>query len=755
MEDSVPEQTKRGRRPIDKVRASREGHEFHEAWVARKALQLLWPESELTAIAVEGLSPVDQSSVSAVTVQIADVTLYFGGNPTFERCSHTSIVQFKYSIANESTDFRATDASQTITKFAKVYLEYGRRYGAQAVEGKLTFELITNQPVYEPLLQAVNALAKELPRAGETEKQLSQFRRASGLDGGALAAFAAKCKFLGLSGSLPATKFELRNLMVDWSATSDSLATARLGELRQMVRDKAGHAGTDRNLIMRTDVLAALGIDDADDLLPCPAAIVNVGAIVARAQLAAAINIVRTLSVPLLIHSAGGGGKTVFMNSLAKALGENNEVVLFDCFGGGAYRTPEDARHLPDRGLVHISNTLAFRGLCDPILPGSRDVSFLLRTFRRRLGQSVATLKRISQERELVLFIDAIDNAELIAREKGEESFPTLLLEALHHDPVPGVKLIVSCRTERRPTSMPVRWHELELRPFNINETGAYLRSRLAKVSEMEINVAKARSGGNPRVLEYLVKSGRGLLDESEIDKPVVLDDLIQKRISEALGAALGRGSSQDEIDAFLAGLAALPPPVPLAEYANIREIQQSAVESFASDLRPLLERTSQGLMFRDEPTETFIRNRYGSLESALRSVATSLLARQDQSIYAARALPGLLHKLDDGDRLFALAFDERFPAPITSTVGKRNVRYARLKAATLHAALKEDYNRLVRLLAELSTIAAVDQRGADYILSSPDLVVAAKDVDAKRRLFETRTSWPGLDMQGLQSHTA
>ena len=94
--------------------------------------------------------------------------------------------------------------------------------------------------------------------------------------------------------------------------------------------------------------------------------------------------------------------------------------------------------------------------------------------------------------------------------------------------------------------------------------------------------------------------------------------------------------------------------------------------------------------------------------------------------------------------KLFILAFDERIPTPIISTVGKRNIRYARLRAATLHAAINEDYNRLVRLLVELSTIAASDQRGIDYILDYPDLVVTASDVDSLRRLFETRTGWPG-----------
>ena len=52
----------------------------------------------------------------------------------------------------------------------------------------------------------------------------------------------------------------------------------------------------------------------------------------------------------------------------------------------------------------------------------------------------------------------------------------------------------------------------------------------------MEINVAQARSGGNPRILDYLLMSGRGLLDESEIDKKIELDELIEKKIHRFTG---------------------------------------------------------------------------------------------------------------------------------------------------------------------------------------------------------------------------
>ena len=731
------------KRRIDTTRASRDGHEFHEAWTARKALQLFWPDSDLAGISVEGLSPDDQASASKAAVEIADISLYFGAVASFEQGARTTIAQFKYSIANKDKDFRASSAKKTISKFAETFSDHRRNYGAQSVSGRLDFQLITNQPVYKYLIEAIGAIAQGSPRTGETKKQSDQFIKAAGLKGKPLAEFASKVSIIGRAGSLRATKDELENLLVDWSATSDPIARERLGRLRELVREKAGYAGTNRNLITRPDILAALKVGDAEDLLPCEARLVDVGPVVEREQLSEALTLIEAATTPVLIHAAGGVGKTVFMESLERKLEETSEVVFFDCFGGGAYRSLDDARHLPKQGLIHIANMLSFRSLCDPVLPETPDQQTLMRTFRRRLGQCVNTMSRATPGRKLVLLIDAIDNAEIAARQRSEDPFPIKLLESLDTEPIDGVTIIMSCRSHRKPSTY-AKYDSYELRPFSRDETGTFLRARLKGVTNAEINVAQARSGGNPRVLDYLRLSGRGLLDASEIDKPLELDDLIQQRIDDALATAIKRGYEQDDIDAFVAGLAVLPPPVPLDEYAGAHGIELSAVESFASDMAPLLERTNQGLTFKDEPTETLVRDRFATSKEPLRRVAKNLLARQDESVYAARALPGLLHELDDGERLFALAFDGRTPASVTSTVGKRNIRYARLKAATLHAALKTDYDRLVRLLVELSTIAAVDQRGAHYIFEHPDLVVAAHDEDATRRLFETRSGWPG-----------
>jgi hypothetical protein len=732
------------KKSVDKIRASRDGHEFHEAWTARKSMQLLMPDGDLKAIAVEGLSPVEQKSAAAHTIDIADLTFYYNGRPRFQDAARVTIAQFKYSIADEGNDFRASHAKKTIEKFAQTFTDYSKRFGADEVNKKLSFQLFTNQPVYQALYEAIDGIARGATLSGKAEKQAEQFKAASGVSGNALSAFASRLEIVGLTGSLSAINADLEGLVVDWSAsTNDPIAEAHLGRLRKLVRDKAGSKGAGENLITRTDILGALNIDDEANLVPCKTALINVGKVLPREQLAGAVSLIPAMTKPLMVHASGGVGKTVFMDSLAKASQKECEVVFFDCFGLGSYRSPEDARHLPKKGLIHIANTLAFRGLCDPIIPGAPDTDSLVRTFRKRMEQCVNAISRISPGRRLALFIDAIDNAQIVADQRSEEAFPVLLLNSLHQNPIEGVKLIVSCRTERKPPTF-AECEELELRPFTLPETASYLRARMKPISEAQIQVAQSRSGGNGRILEYLAETGPELLAQSEIDKKLELESLLHGRIDKALSSAIERGYEQKDINAFLAGLAVLPPPVPIDEYAAAHGMEPSVIQSFAADLYPLLERTNQGITFRDEPTETLVRNEYSASKDLLKRVADNLFARQESSVYAATALPGLLHDLDDGERLFELALDTRIPSQITSTVGKRNVRYARLKAATLHAAIKNDYNKLVNLLVELSSIAAVDQKGVDYILSNPDLVVAAQDVDATRRLFETRTAWPG-----------
>ncbi|MHB8254883.1 MAG: hypothetical protein ACYDEV_14590 [Acidiferrobacter sp.] len=91
---------------IDKVRASKAGHAFHEAWAARTVLELLPPSTGLTAITLKGFDEQDDQSLGTGAVEIADLVRYHG-TTDIARAHRVTVVQFKYSIASAETAVRA------------------------------------------------------------------------------------------------------------------------------------------------------------------------------------------------------------------------------------------------------------------------------------------------------------------------------------------------------------------------------------------------------------------------------------------------------------------------------------------------------------------------------------------------------------------------------------------------------------------------------------------------------------------------
>ncbi|OWK18980.1 hypothetical protein AJ88_46820 [Mesorhizobium amorphae CCBAU 01583] len=123
--------------------------------------------------------------------------------------------------------------------------------------------------------------------------------------------------------------------------------------LQELILKKAGPAGQNNNLVRREDVLDALDCEP-EDLFPADTRFIDVGAVVERAELGVVGELVRNSTPPVLLHAEGGVGKTVFIQSLAARLTGQFEVVVYDCFGGGAYRSEDQARHLPSVGLVRL-----------------------------------------------------------------------------------------------------------------------------------------------------------------------------------------------------------------------------------------------------------------------------------------------------------------------------------------------------------------------------------------------------------------
>lgn len=732
---------------IDKVRASKAGHAFHEAWAARSALELLLPKTRLVSITLEGFDSIDEADLGTGAVEIADLVRYFDHSDV-ARASRVEVVQFKYSIASAALPARAADLAPTLIKFALTDAELQERHGAEHIERVVRYDFATNRPIHPNLLTALAGIIAGEQGDGDVAKQQAQLAKALEKYPHSPADLLRRLDLSGSRGSLSEADRTVGQILASWSETSDPEAELRLLKLRNLVRTKAGANNDGDKRINRVAVLAELKVAHEDQLYPTEDAFPPIGTLIARPIVDQAAAMVREHGLPLIIHGAGGMGKTVLMQSLAATLGRRDQVVIFDGFGAGRWRDPADGRHRSERTLVHLANLLAGHGLCDILLPISEPVS-LLRAFRQRLTQAVATVRQASDEADVVLILDAIDHAAMAAEETQSTSFAHDLLRSLAVEPIPGVALVASCRTERRAQAVGDTEHrELEIPTFTREEARSLIVARDPKVTAAEIAALETRSGRNPRCLDTLLADGRPYdlqptHEECATTPADVLDLLLRRRIDAARQDARKKGASDADIDLLLTGLALLPPPVPVEELAAAFGIVLAQVESFASDLAPLIERTPHGLMFRDEPTETLIRKLSAHDPTGRERIVAALFARQANSNYAARALPTLLTALQDVKQLITLAFDTRVP-PGASKVSLRDIRLARITAALDLCAKMQRRDDLLRLLLEASIVAAGHERSDRFLYEFPDLAAISGDAEALRRLFSTQAGWPG-----------
>lgn len=731
---------------IDKVRASKAGHAFHEAWAARTALELLPPSTDLTAITLEGFDEEDEQNLDTGAVEIADLVQYYGATDV-ARAHRVTVVQFKYSIASADKAVRAADLASTLAKFALTDAELRAKHGDDHVLTVVRYEFATNRPIHENLGKAITAVVAGAQESGDVARQAVQIGEALKEYPHPFADLLRRLEMVGSKGSLTEAERAISTTLAAWSEPGDPDAEKRLLKLRNLIRIKAGPGSETDKRVDRVAVLAELEVEHEDRLYPTPDAFPEVEVVIQRDVLGDIATLAREVGLPLVLHAAGGMGKTVLMQGLADQLRADGPVVLFDGFGAGRWRDPADGRHLPERTLVHLANLMAGQGLCDILLPIADETS-LLRAFRRRLDQSVKTARQTRSDACVSLMLDAIDHAGQAARDTGTSSFAHLLMRSISVDPIDGVRIVASCRTERLALATGDTSHRTFTIPlFTDAEVRAVVEQRVPDALADEIAALLTRSGRNPRCLDNLITTGRPFDPVSFPDTPGepqdLLDVLLRKRLSEAREAARARGASDADIDLLLTGIALLAPPVPIEELAAAHGLIAEQVESFAADLAPLLERTPHGLMFRDEPTETLIQSSYGASQAGRDRVIAALQERQLTSHYAARALPALLTSLRDADQLIQLAYDLRVPRG-ASQVSTRDIRLSRITAAIALAGELSRRDDLLRLLLEASLVAAGHERSDLFLYANPDLTAVAGDPEALRRLSATNVGWPG-----------
>lgn len=727
---------------VDVVGASRDGHEFHEAWAARTALALIPPGSDLTAIAIEGFAEEDAEDLSAQAHDIADLVRYWGGS-NLETADQIDVVQFKYSIAKANEPMTSGSMTKTLGKFAATEADISREWG-EAGLAKTSFELVTNRPIDLDVQLALEAMRTGAPMTGRVKSQGDTLIKAIGLQGEQLTAFVRRLRFTGTGGSLAQVDHDNLATLASWSGATDSVTHLRLGSLRKLVRNAAGGARQGQNLLSRVDLLGALGIRREAELYPVEAAFPPVADLIDRDVMPQIIAAVLAAPRPLLLHAAGGFGKTVIMQALARYFEDQGDfVLLFDGFGAGEWRNPSDARHLPHKALPYLANLLAAQGLSDILIAGSL-VEDMVLGFRERLTAAVEARRRFKPGSRVALLLDAADHAGMEAARTNTHSFAHLVLKTLSISPIDGVVVAASCRTHRRDTARgEAQCREFEIPAFTASEVAALVGTRIGDTTKAEMRVLEDHSRGNPRLLDNMLRRGRPFDREAApVDAEQGLIALLTEQIDQARDAAITRGAQPDDIRGLLAALALLPPPVPVDELAAALAIHPSEIEGFVADLFPLIASTSTGLIFRDEPTETLVSDMVDADRWAQDDLVARLERRQSASIYAARALPVVLTRLDRVDALVELAFVEQPVRPDLSRVADRAIKAARIKAAAIASAKARRVDALTEIALEASRISSAIERSDAFLRDYPDIVGISGDAESIRRLRDDRVMW-------------
>jgi hypothetical protein len=157
----------------------------------------------------------------------------------------------------------------------------------------VSYELASNRPFEESLVAAVNGRRNDVTLSGDAAKRAEVIRASVDLPDDTQRSFLGRLTLTGAGGALGAVKAATHRVVADWGGASDALAQVRLANLRNLVRDKAGGAGQNDNLITRVEVLAAIGIAHEDEIFPTPDAFPVVRAVIERP---AALNLVEQIS---------------------------------------------------------------------------------------------------------------------------------------------------------------------------------------------------------------------------------------------------------------------------------------------------------------------------------------------------------------------------------------------------------------------------------------------------------------------------
>ena len=713
------------------VRYSRAGDVFHYRWAARRCLKMLNPLSKLKKVIIEG-----SANSKLAGEYVIDVSEYYGQDE--DGIEDIRYFQLKHTTLHKNEPFTLSDFKKTICGFADRYKEH---IAKSVSSTELRFYLVSNRSISKDLKTQWEKIIKNTKCKNRFMQTIIKY---TGLKDQKLIDFLKTFHFIVGEGDyndqMRSLHLEVANIVVGDPPQIDSI-TGLISE--KALPDSDG-------VILQEDILKRFGCTSLSDLFPASVEYEKDTYVVPMEQHKKLVRTIVQAQNSIIIHAAGGVGKSIFARNIGKYLQNDSIAIVYDCFGSGKYRNRSRPRHRYRDALVQIINELSLKGLCDPIIVSVASLEDdILRKFLSRIKTVLINLKRTNEDAKIVLIIDAADNAEMAASEFGDTCFVhELLRENLPVD----CHLVMLCRTERIDLLQPnSNIQQYELESFSEKETFALLKQKYQNVTNMDGQEFHRLTNGNPRIqANVLSENFETISDVLNSLGPIgtSVDEMIESQLDKAIARISDKlpPDFQKQIKNICTGLATLPPFIPISVLAKIAQVEESSVESFVSELGKPIWIADSVVQFRDEPTETWFHQRYAGTKQQIINYINILKPIANQLVYVAEVLPNLLLQAEYYDELIELALSYDF-VPDENPIDKRNVIVYRLQFAFKAALKLKRYYDAAKIAMLAGEEMAGNKRQIEIFKKNIDLIAPLQDTQKVQEIAFKRMingAWKG-----------
>jgi hypothetical protein len=289
------------------------------------------PSSKLVAVAIEGASVIETGGDPVEGgAEIIDIAEYYHSE-NLDSVGEAVYMQLKHSTQNAAVPWPPSGLRPAIEGFSKRFLDLVKKFGKGNIGSKVQFWFVSNRPINPQFVEAVADARDE--RSPRHPSELQKLETYTSLKGDRLSAFCTLLRFEGEQAGYLEQRVTLGQETRSYLTGNDVDAPLRLKEL---VTRKATSEGAEDPSIRRLDVLRAFQTTE-DELFPAPSLLPSNDESIPRTQEADVKEVVISAAEPVLLHAAGGVGKSVLAQRLSLAMPPGSASVIYDCFANGAY----------------------------------------------------------------------------------------------------------------------------------------------------------------------------------------------------------------------------------------------------------------------------------------------------------------------------------------------------------------------------------------------------------------------------------